>query len=661
MKKKSFLRNAILLSLLVGATTVYSPVVMAAEDVAASGDSMEFAMEEYVVTASRTQTAKVDTPANVSTIDAAKIESRRYQDVAEALKDVPGVSVMDNGYGANEKNIIINGDQRVLVLVDGRRVNIDMGNMTTRASFDLNLLPDVSQIERIEVIKGYGGALYGSDAVGGVINIITKKTDHSYGKVGFSAGSHKYKEGKALYNFKEGKTGVSVSASKIKQSYYKYKDVVTGSTKRWPDQSNYENEKVSLRIDQELTDTTNLSVGYNFSKFEGHSPYQATSTYLANSVFKKSNEFNAKYSWLVKDTDEGYLQTYYKKYSYFNAGGMDEKDFGLELQQSITTSANNKLVVGASYRNSKAENAKAYDESSIHNLAIFANNIWEFAPTWTLNTGARWDKHSKSGSETTLSAGLNKKFDENSHAYVNWGQVFKAPTIDDLYYYLSEDYGPENGVYESIGNPNLKAEKGDTFTIGYGTKINDKTDINVSYFYSNLKDAIKWENNDDYINNRHTSLAKNISKQKKNGIELSVSHELNDNWDLEASYTYVRVRNNENNGLGFVRDLNYAPNTYRLGVRYHDEKWTADLMMRAASGADTQRINTGSWNPSYIDSCYVTFDMAASYKATKDWTIFAKGYNLTNKAYAESAGTYLGAYSYPAQSRRFIIGAEYSF
>lgn len=651
MKKKSFLRNAILLSLLVGATTVYSPVVMAAEDVAASGDSMEFAMEEYVVTASRTQTAKVDTPANVSTIDAAKIESRRYQDVAEALKDVPGAVVIDNGYGANEKSIMLNGDDRVLVLVDGRRVNIDMGSTSGKSTFDLNLLPDVSQIERIEVVKGHGGALYGSDAVGGVINIITKKTDHSYGKVGFSAGSHKYKEGKALYNFKEGKTGVSVSASKIKQSYYKYKDVVTGSTKRWPDQSNYENEKVSLRIDQELTDTTNLSVGYNFSKFAGHSPYQATSTSLANSVFKKSNEFNAKYSWLVKDTDEGYLQTYYKKYSYFNAGGMDEKDFGLELQQSITTSANNKLVVGASYRNSKAENAKAYDESSINNLAIFANNMWEFAPTWTLNTGARWDKHSKAGSKTTLSAGLNKKFDENSHAYVNWGQVFKAPTIDDLYYYLFEDYGPEYGVYESIGNPNLKPEKGDTFTIGYGTKLNDKTDINVSYFYSDLDDAIDWYK--FYESGISKSIVKNINRQKKNGMELSLNHELNDNWDLEASYTYVRVRNDNNDGAGFVRDLNYAPNAYRLGVRYHDEKWNADLMMRAASGADTTKA--------YIDSSYVTFDMAASYKATKDWTIFAKGYNLTNKAYAESAGTYLGAYRYPAQSRRFIVGAEYSF
>ena len=125
-----------------------------------------------------------------------------------------------------------------------------------------------------------------------------------------------------------------------------------------------------------MTDTTNLSIGYNFSKFEGHSPYTATSSSTpgsANSVFKKSNEFNAKYSWLLKDTDEGYLQTYYKKYSYFNAGGMDEKDFGLELQQSITTSANNKLVVGASYRNSKAENAKAYDESSINKCRYETN------------------------------------------------------------------------------------------------------------------------------------------------------------------------------------------------------------------------------------------------------------------------------------------------
>lgn len=645
-KKKNALRNAILLSLLVGATAVYSPAVMAAE--AVNEEAMEFAMEEYVVTASRTQTAKVDTPANVSTIDAAKIESRRYQDVAEALKDVPGATIVDTGTGAYEKKVMLNGDERVLVLVDGRRVNLDMGTMS-RASFDLNQLPDVSQIERIEVVKGHGGALYGSDAVGGVINIITKKMDHNYGKVSMAFGSNQARDGKSMYTIKEGKTGISVNASKYKQGYYKYKDAATKSTTRWPGQSDYTNEKVGLKINQELTPSSSIEVGYDFSKFNGNSP---TLRFGGSPIDRKTNNIYAKYDWTINNNDQGYLNIYRNEYKCEFQGGLEEKAFGFDVQQAITTSDTNKVVVGASYRKAKASNDKAYDgEKDINNKAIFINDILDLSSGWTLNAGARYDKHSTAGSETTLSAGLNKKFDENSHAYVNWGQVFKAPTIDDLYYYSYENFGPKYGVYESIGNPNLKAEKGDTFTIGYGTKINDKTDINVSYFYSDLDDAIDWYK--FYESGINKSIVKNINRQKKNGIELSINHELNDNWDLEASYTYVRVRNNENNGLGFVRDLNYAPNAYRLGVRYHDEKWNADLMMRAASGADTTKA--------YIDSSYVTFDMAASYKATKDWTIFAKGYNLTNKAYAESAGTYLGAYSYPAQSRRFIIGAEYSF
>lgn len=647
MEKKTVLRNAILLSLLVGATAVYSPAVMAAE--AVNEEAMEFAMEEYVVTASRTQTAKVDTPANVSTIDAAKIESRRYQDVAEALKDVPGATIVDTGTGAYEKKVMLNGDERVLVLVDGRRVNLDMGTMT-RASFDLNQLPDVSQIERIEVVKGHGGALYGSDAVGGVINIITKKMDHNYGKVSMAFGSNQARDGKAMYTIKEGKTGISVNASKYKQGYYKYKDVATKSTNRWFADSDYTNEKIALKVNEELNDTSAIEVGYNFSKYDGHNPNIEYN--VVNPIDKKTNNLYAKYDWAINNNDQGYLNIYRNKYECNFQGGYEERTVGFDVQQAITTSETNKVVVGASYRKSKAFNHQAYtSEKEINNKAIFINDIWEFVPSWSLNAGARYDKHSTAGSKTTLSAGLNKKFDDNSHAYVNWGQVFKAPTIDDLYYYSVGTYGTK--TFKSYGDPNLKAEKGDTFTLGYGTKFNDKTDVNVNYFYSNLEDAIAWES--DYIALTSTTISnvKNINKQKKNGFELSISHELNDNWDLEASYAYVRVRNDKKDGNGFVRDGNYVPNVYRLGVRFHDEKWNADLTMRAGSGADTTKA--------YIDSCYVTIDMAASYKATKDWTIFAKGYNLTNKAYAESAGTYLGAYRYPAQSRRFIVGAEYSF
>ena len=631
MKKVQSLRNAVMVSLLAGTTVVWGGTVFAQEDL------QEFALEDMVVTATRTESKMVDVPVNTTVISAEKIADRHYLDVADALKDVPGANVLDTGVGAGEKKVVLNGDDRVLVLVDGKRVNFDMGAASGRSSYDLKMLPDVSLIERVEIIKGHGGALYGSDAVGGVVNIITKKMDHSYGKVSMGFGSQQARDAKAMYTVKEGKTGVMVAASKYKQGYYKYKDVADKTTKRWNKDSDYENEKVSLKIAQELTDTSNLEFEYNYTKADGNVPYG----YATTQSDKKTNNFGLKYDWLLKDKDAGYVQLYYNKYKFLSSSTLEEKDKGFEVQQAITASENNKLVVGASYRNAEASNdgrnyAAKYNEK-INNKAIFVSDQWEFTPSWTLDTGVRYDKHSTAGSKTTWSAGLNKKFDENSHAYFNWGQVFKAPTLDDLYYNAS-------GMY---GNPNLKAEKGDTWTIGYGTKIADKTSLNVNYFQSKLEDAIKWVD----IGNDESEV-RNIAHQKKNGIEISVNHELNDNWDLEASYTHVRVRNDNNDGNGYVRDTSYLPNMYRFGVRYHDDLWNADLFLRGGSGADKS---------AYVDSKYMTLDMSVAYKATKDLSFYTKGYNLFNKAYAESAGVNGGTYTYPAQGRRFIIGAEYTF
>ena len=656
MKNVQSLRNAVMVSLLAGTTVVWGGTAFAAEDL------QEFALDDMVVTATRTESKMVDVPVNATVISAEKIADRHYLDVADALKDVPGANVLDTGKGAYEKKLVLNGDERVLVLVDGRRVNNEMGSTSGgRASFDFNQLPDVSLVERIEVVKGHGGALYGSDAVGGVVNIITKKMEHSYGKVSMGFGSNQARDAKAMYTIKEGKTGVMVAASKYKQGYYKYKDVADGDTKRWAAPSNYDNEKVSLKLAQELTDKTALTVGYDYSKFDGFSPTKAKDPSL-NATNKKTTNIYAKYDWTVNESDAGYLQVYHNKLDYYNKGGMEAKDYGFDAQQSLTISENNKLVFGTSYRKSKATNYISYaDGGNINNFALFISDFWEFSPTWSLNAEARYDKHSKAGSKTTFSAGLNKKFDENSHAYFNWGQVFKAPNIDNLYYNTNEVYPPyKDSLGSKIiykGNSDLKPEKGETWTLGYGTKINNKTSIDISYFQSNLKDAIDWKQTSYFDPTDPNYMiylgeAANIDKQKKNGMELSISHELNGNWNLEASYTYVRVRNDNNDGKGYVRDNNYIPNMYRFGVRYHDDLWNADLFLRGGSGADKS---------AYVDSKYMTLDMSVAYKATKDLSFYAKGYNLFNKAYAESAGVNGGTYTYPAQGRRFIIGAEYTF
>ena len=643
MRKVQGLRSAVLATVL--ATAVAGCGTAFAEEL------QEFSLDTMVVTATRTEAKAVDVPVNTTVVSAEKIEERHYQNVAEALKDVPGAQVMDSGVGVDQKSIILNGDDRVLVLVDGKRVGFDMGSSTGRASYDMNQLPDVSIIDHIEVVKGHGGALYGSDAVGGVVNIITKKMDHNYGKVSMGFGSNQIRDAKAMYSIKEGKTGVMVAASKYKQGYMKYKDAADHSTKRLANGTNFDNEKVSLKVAQELTDTSNLEFAYDYSKLNGTNP----NTWLPNysTVDKKTNNFSIKYDWMTNDTDQGYLQVYRNKYDYITYSTIEETDTGFEAQQAVTLSDNNKLVVGASYRSAKASNdgrnyAAKYNEK-INNKAIFLSDQWEFMPTWTLDAGVRYDNYSKAGGKTTWSAGLNKKFDENSHAYLNWGQVFKAPTLDDLFYNAS-------GMY---GNPNLNPEKGDTWTLGYGTKLGDKTTVDISYFQSDLEDAIAWVDIGNY-----ESKAENINKQKKNGMELSINHELNDNWNLEASYSYVRVRNDNNDGQGYVRDASYVPNIYRLGVRYHNDLWNADLFMRAGSGADTRffKNSYGYDAQSYVDKSYVTLDASVSYKATKALSLYAKGYNLLNRAYTESAGTnMMGSYTYPAQGRRFIVGAEYTF
>ena len=166
MRKMKSLRNAVMLSMLT------TSVVWGGTAFASATDLQEFDLDTMVVTASRVETAKVDTPANVSVVTAEKIENRHYQNVAEALKDVPGASVIDTGIGVEEKKVVLNGDERVLILVDGKRVSYDMGVASGRANYDMNQLPDVSIIDRIEVVKGHGGALYGSDAVGGAANSV---------------------------------------------------------------------------------------------------------------------------------------------------------------------------------------------------------------------------------------------------------------------------------------------------------------------------------------------------------------------------------------------------------------------------------------------------------------------------------------------------------
>lgn len=114
--------------------------------------------------------------------------------------------------------------------------------------------------------------------------------------------------------------------------------------------------------------------------------------------------------------------------------------------------------------------------------AFYLEDNWRFADGWDLNAGLRYDHHNYFGHKTSGTVSLNKKFNNDSNAFISWGQVFNAPQGNDLFF---------NNPW-AYGNPNLKPESGYVWTAGYNGKISDYTTIGINAFYSYLKDAIDW-------------------------------------------------------------------------------------------------------------------------------------------------------------------------
>lgn len=646
MKKVQSLRNAVMVSLLAGTTLVWGGTAFAQEDL------QEFALEDMVVTASRVPTQKVDTPADISVITKEEIADQNYASASDALRAIPGVNVLGSGAKGSsmgQDKILLNGDERVLVLVDGRRMNLgSSGNSSA------DWLPPVNAIERIEVLKGGGSALYGTDAVGGVINVIMKK--------GSDIGNHvTVKAAGGSFNAEQyaisasGSTdsglGLIVSATKERRGEYKFKNA-NGKSQLLKN-SGYDDTGVIVKLDQKVGEDNRIGVNFEHINADGGSPFGYSGFGNTDSHKRISNNVALRYDWNESSDEKGYVQVYKNyQHAHFRSpvasrqSNFTDSTIGLEAQQNFKFSDTDELTVGLEYYKTTVDNTALYTgERDINNKAIFAENRWEFAPTWQLNAGLRYDHHSKYGSEVTPKVALNKKFDENSNVYLSWGRVFNAPTTDDLFWHQVDS--SQWGTFYTYGDPNLKPEKGYVWTFGGNTKLNEKTSLSANVFYSKITDAIDW----DYTSVPNYTLAVNVNKEKRRGLELSLNHDFDDNLSAYASYTYVQVK--QDKGKGFTKDLTTKPNIYRAGLKYKNADWLFTLNANAV---------TGQSEKTFVDSSYFTLDLGAQYKINDNAKLFINGYNLTNARYVEFGGLYKnGEAKYPMAGRSFIIGAEYTF
>ena len=602
-----------------------------------------FNFDEYVVTANRIPVKKTEVAANVTVISQEEIVKGNYTSLPEILR----TSNVNLEEGSSGTIPFINGDNRVLILVDGIRMNWDQVITSgSKGGVNLNNIP-VKNIERVEIVRGPSSSLYGSDAVGGVINIITRKATGSSTSIATEVGSW----GMRKYNFStENKLangyGYLITAEHKKQGNTEYKNAATGEVNTLP-QSYLEQDTVTMRLDKELSAGRSLSLQMEHIDkdygFGGTAPGQPYWHY--ENGYGESHDDNMALTYHFGS--DNFFRVY-RNHSTDKTSSdgatigydVERNAIGAEWQQNKRLSDQHTLVGGADWRQTDFSYVSQGINDTYSTKAVFLEDHWKLPNDWTLTLGSRYDDHSIIGDHITSRLTANRKMNDKTNVYASWGQFVKSPQVEDLF----------SNTPWFMGNPNLRPETGDTVTIGMNSELAGGTKLQASIYSSRVKDAIDY----DYVTGPK-GFAYNIDNQKRKGLDLSLTHQLSPQWSASASYSYVKIQNKNAGATDFSNDLsNSQPNGYRLGVQYDQDKWNAGLTLRAASGRSLEQFTSKS---------YVTLDLVTNYKVNPDTRIYLKGYNLMNRAYeVKSLGSWsslLTPGAYPMASRSFYLGVEH--
>lgn len=637
--KRQLLQKSIICASIGTALVFWQPAISLAEEM-----QPEYSLDQVVITANRVPTTVAKAAADVTVITRDEIERGNYTSLTEVLKHANGAIVTQQGFPGGEEYIWLNGDERVLILVDGRRMNLGKLAGHTRATYDVNSFPAIDNIERIEIVKGAASALYGTDAVGGVVNIITRKGGESRSSLTVGAGSW----GNRIYTFategSENSLKWIFTGGRKQQERYAYKQFQTGQVKDMPN-SAYDQNYLTFRLDKELDASSSLIFSVAHAGDHKGQPGGAPAIYpYFNSrayLDTLTNSWDLTYN-MKKDTGTpAYLKVYQNYYKYGTQQSGDDSDYnnketGFSWQTGWNFGSANTLVGGVEWRDIAVEYDGFYTEKIMTNKAVYLEDNMKLGNKWTFTPGMRYDHYSMFGSKMTPRAALNYQADKTANIFFSWGRVFNAPTADDLY------WPSQYGGY-MIGNPNLKPETGHTATLGMSKQLDAQSSITVSGFQSELHDAIAWDDARGYWT------PSNIDEAKKRGAAVEWRHKLSPVWGVMAGYSYLKVE--KKTGSAYVPDTaNARPNGYRLGAGYTQDRWKMDIDVTGVSGLSTEKFTSSS---------YWVIDLSANYAINPNTRIYLKGNNITNRAYEVYGSSYIGAY--PMAARSYQFGVNYSF
>lgn len=570
---------------------------------------------------------------NTTVITAENMEAHQDTTVQQALQRVTGVTVNEMVPGISSY-VKLNGDDRVLILVDGQSLANAQGSGYGRGSVDLASLPGIGAIDHIEVTKGSGSVRYGSGAVGGVINIVTKKGDRRESSLDAYTGSWGMHGYTLTDSGRAGATSWLVSGSLEQREYYAFPHGANTDHSR----GDISKKSLSLRLDQDLTDQTSLTVKAYHQDYHGHgSTYKANPAgwYLtANKpIDRLVNDYSVTYHFKKQTAQPGFLRYFNDYQRTYWSNHYFTRTQGLEWQDNWQLGSHQHVTAGAEWTEDMGTNYEAhYIDKKRHNQAFYAEDALTFGK-FTVTPGLRWDRNSTFGSHQTPRLAMNYKANDAFNIYASWGRVFSPPRLNDQFYMTTS-----RGQITSQGNENLQPEEGYTETLGFQYQAGPKTVLEGSVFHSNLQHVIRW--------NRAVMPheAENLDEEDKRGFELTWKQKVNDKWDYEGGYSYIRTKVDKGAGLTFDTTYN-QPNGYHAGIHYHSGKWQAGADMTAGTGRN---------DTYYRNNSYVVWNVSASYSPDAVTTMYVKVNNLNDEAY----DLY---HNYPAAGRNWQVGVKKKF
>ncbi|MBT6330205.1 MAG: TonB-dependent receptor, partial [Kordiimonadaceae bacterium] len=578
-----------------------------------------------VTTATRYEKPISDIGSSISVISAEDLELKQITFLQDALSTVPGVSINQNGSFGGISSLRIRGAKQVTILIDGVQVN-DPSTVDGSANF-ANY--DVNAIERVEVLRGPQSILYGSDAMGGVINVISKSGEQGFGGSAFiEGGSFNTLNGGANIYGGDEKLNYSLSARGITSHGISKADENDGNS----EQDAYRNISIHSKVTGNLSEifTTDLIARYSkarnefdsFGPVDGDGIDHSTDYLIASRNHldlldgKFTNTFSFEYSKSLRENEADLVKSevgngdrlnvdYFGHYKYNDALGLS---VGLQHEETKATSAS----------------PEKFNIDSIVSEISFQG-----IENLTVTGGGRYDHHNQYGD--TFSPRLTAAYyldQSGTKVFANWAEGFKAPSVFQLTYICSFC-----GLTEP--NPDLKPEETKGWEIGVEQEIiSDDIIIGATYFDQKVTNLVDFS---------FTAGYDNIAQARTKGFEIFIDAVLSEEISFSANYTYTDAVNSlseealprvpRNMAYGEIRWQVMPPLNVSFSVSYNDKT------------TDPFSPDTDSWTRT---------DFRATYQINEMFELYGRIDNLFNVEYQQ-------VYGYGTADRSGYIGARAKF